>query len=192
MTRFAKSRGAARLSFIIGLFLMFLGSSFLIGSPPEIPRAMVHVSFVLLAAGAGFAVLALRISRRPLYLFFAALFLQVGLFLFLTAIGVVPIRFSGAWPLLSIFAGVALLPAGWHRYGTVRPSYVVLAAAFIVLGSLLLVFSLNMVGFSFAQFVLEWWPLLILAAGLVMILAALSSRIGVHRRAGGRGKRGRG
>jgi len=192
MHRSAKRRSLARLSFIIGLILMFLGGGFLIGSPPEVSRAGVMLSFLVMAAGWGCAFVALRISRRPLYIFLSALFIQMGLLLFLNAIGAMPVRFSGAWPLVSVFAGVALLPAGWHRYGTVRPSYVVLASAFIVLGSVLLIFSLKVVDFSFSQFVLERWPFLVVTAGLVIVLAALSSRIGgdMKKRRDGRGKRG--
>jgi len=156
---------------------MFLGSTFLIGSPPGISLVLVQVSFLLIAIGIVCAVLALRINRRSLYLFFAALFLQVGLFFFLCAIDVMPLCFTRAWPLLSVFAGVALLPAGWHRYGAIKASYIVLAVSFIVLGSILMVFSLDMVDFSFSQFIIEWWPLLVALAGLVLILAALSSKI---------------
>ena len=177
MPRLANRRSSARLIFIIGLILIFLGSTFLIGSPPGISLVLVQVSFLLIAVGIACAVVALRINRRSLYLFFAALFLQAGLFFFLSAIDVMPWGFTRAWPLLSVFAGVALLPAGWHRYGAIRANYVVLAAAFIILGSILMVFSLNMVGFSFSQFVIEWWPLLVALAGLVLILAALSSKI---------------
>jgi len=167
----------ARLIFIIGLILMFLGSAFLIGSPPGISLALVLVSFLLIAVGIVCAVVALRINRRPLYLFFAGLFLQAGLFFFLSAIDVLPLAFPRAWPLLSVFAGVALLPAGWYRYGAIKANYVVLAVAFIILGSILMVFSLDIVGFSFSQFILNWWPLLLALAGLVLILAALSSKI---------------
>jgi len=176
MPRFASRRSAARLIFIIGLLLMLLGSTFLIGSPVGVSQASVHVSFLLLALGISCAIAALRINRRSLYLFFAALFFQAGLFFFLNGIGVLPMELRKVWPLLSVFAGVAILPAGWHRYEAIKVNYVVLAAAFIILGSILMVFSLGMVDFSFARFILDWWPLLLLMSGLVLVLAALSSK----------------
>jgi len=169
---------------------MFLGGAFLIGSPPDVSRAEVMLSFLLMAAGWACAFVALRMSRRPPYIFLSALFIQVGLLLFLNAIGAMPVRLSGAWPLISVFSGVALLPAGWHRYGTVRPSYVVLSTAFMVLGSVLLIFSLKIVDFSFSQFVLERWPFLVITAGLVIVLAALSSRITEDMKKRSGGKRG--
>jgi len=180
MPRFASRRSVARLVSIIGLLLTFLGSAILIGgSPAGVSRASVYVSFLLIALGVGCAVAALRINRRSLYLFFAALFFQAGLFFFLNGIGVLPLGLGRIWPLLSVFAGVAILPAGWHRYGAVRVNYLVPAVAFIVLGSVLMIFSLG--DFRFSQFVLDWWPLLVLMAGLVLILAALSSRLAKNR-----------
>jgi len=177
MSRFASRRPVARLIFIIGFVLLFLGSTFLIGSPPGISLVLVQIAFLFVSAGVVSAVVAVKISRRSLYIFFAGLFLQAGLFFFLAAIDAMPLGVARAWPLLSVFAGVALLPAGWHRYGAIRASYVVLAAAFIILGLVLMIFSLDMVDFSFSQFILDWWPLLVVLAGIVLVLAALGSRL---------------
>jgi len=176
MPRFANRRTATKPIFIIGLLLIFLGSAFLVGSAPEVSLAAVHLSFLLIGLGIVCAAAAFEGGRRALYLFLAALFIQAGLFLLLSAIGVLPLGLSRAWPLLSVFAGVALFPAGWHRYGAIRANYIVLAAAFIVLGSALMIFSLGMVDFSLSQFILDWWALLVLLAGLVLLLAALSSK----------------
>ena len=166
----------ARLVFIIGFFLMFLGTAFLIGSLMEISRASILLSFLLIIAGAGCAVFAIKLNRRSLYLFFAALFLQAGIFLFLDAIKIIPVRFSHVWPLLSVFAGIALIPAGWHHYGAIKVKYMVPSAAFIILGSALMVFSMDMVTFSLSRFVLDWWPLLVLLAGLTLVLVSLSTK----------------
>jgi hypothetical protein len=176
MRLFMSRRKAARFIFIIGLLLMFLGSAFLLGSLMEISRTFVLVSFFFVILGVGCAVLAININKRSLYLFFAAFFLQVGLFLFLSALNIIPLAFSRAWPLLSIFSGVALLPTSWHRHGTLRVRYLVLSLAFILLGSMLLVFSLDLVSFSLAQFVRNWWPLLVVMAGLTLILISLSTQ----------------
>jgi hypothetical protein len=176
INRFVTRRTAARLVFIIGLLLMFLGSAFLLGSLVEISRTFILVSFFFVLLGAGCAVLAIKLNKRSLYLFFAALFLQTGFFLFLSALRVIPVAFSRAWPLLSVFAGIALLPTGWHRHGVFRIRYIVSSAAFIVLGSALLVFSLDLVSFSLAQFVRNWWPLLVVLAGLILMLSSLCTK----------------
>jgi hypothetical protein len=75
-----------------------------------------------------------------------------------------------------VFSGLALFPAGWHRYGAFRSHYVVPSLAFVMLGSVLLIFSFNMVPFSFAHFMLNWWPLIVVLAGLILVLIALSTK----------------
>jgi hypothetical protein len=176
MRLFVTRRTAARLIFIIGLFLMFLGCAFLLGSLADFSRGVILVSFFFVILGVLCAVLAIKLNKRSLYLFFAAFFLQVGLFLFLSALRIFPVPFSRAWPLLSIFSGIALFPSGWHRYGAFHIRYVVPSAAFVILGSVLLVFSLDLVSFSLAQFVSNWWPLLVVLGGLILILVSLSTK----------------
>ena len=178
MPIFISRRTAARFIFLIGLFLMFFGSAFLFGSLTEASQLSVIISFLFVILGIACAVFALALNKKAVYLFIAALFLQIGLFLFLAALHIIPSEFSiaRAWPVLSIFSGLALIPAGWRHYGKLRFKYMVPAVAFIVLGSGLLIFSLDLVSFSLAQFVALWWPLLIVVAGLILILLALGTK----------------
>jgi hypothetical protein len=169
-------RSSSVLVFIAGLFLMLFGVAFLLGSIAGTSRISVLVSFFFVILGSLCAVFAIRLKKRSFYLFFAAFFLLVGLFLFLSALKIFPVSFSRGWPLLSVFSGLALIPAGWHRHGAFRSSYVVPSIAFVVLGSVLLVFSLELVSFSFKQFILDWWPLLIVLAGLVLVLVSLGTK----------------
>jgi hypothetical protein len=134
------------------------------------------MAFFFVLIGCGCTVLAINLSKRSIYFFFASFFLLVGFFLFLSSIKILPISFSQAWPLLSIFAGLALLPAGWHRYERIRSRYMAPSVAFVVLGSLLLIFSLDIVSFSFKQFILNWWPLLLALTGLILVLISLGTK----------------
>jgi len=176
MVSFLGRRLTARFVFIFGLLLMFLGSAFLLGSLAGISRISVLLSFFFVIIGIGCAVLAIKLNKRSIYLFFAAFFLLVGFFLFLSALRIIPVSFAQAWPLISVFSGIALFPAGWHRYGLLRSRYVVPSIAFIVLGSSLLVFSFSIVPFSLRHFVINWWPLLVVLTGLVLVLIALSTK----------------
>jgi hypothetical protein len=168
-------RTAARVIFIIGLVLMIFGTAFLIGSLAGISRISILVSFFFVILGVIFAVSAIKLHKRSLYLFFAVFFLLVGFFLFLSILKIIPVPFSRGWPLLSVFSGLALLPSGWHRYGRFRSSYVVSSVFFVGMGSFLMVFSLDLVDFSFAQFMLNWWPLLVVLAGLTLVLISLGT-----------------
>ena len=134
------------------------------------------VSFLLIIFGIGCAILAIKRRQRSLYLFLAVLLLQTGLFFFLNAIYVIRIGFPQTWCLLPIFTGTALLPAGWRRYGVFRASYIVLSTAFAALGTIMMLFALNMVAFSFAQFARDWWVLLVLLTVLTRMFTFFGTR----------------
>ena len=155
---------------------MILGITFLLGTITGISRLSILNSFLFVIIGAFCAVLAIRLNLRSTYLFFAAFFILMGSFLFLSAMQIIPVSLSQGWPLLSIFGGLALLPAGWRRYRAFRYRYLIPSLAFVTLGCTLLVFSFKMVPFSFRRFIIDWWPLLLIVAGIVLVLLSLGSK----------------
>ena len=166
---------AANIVFFAGLLLMILGISFLLGFLEGTSRISIFIAFLLLVVGAGCAVFAIRLDKSPIYLFFAAFLMMAGIFLFLSALGIITLPFSRVWPMLSVFSGLALLPAGYRRYGRFRKRHIVSSCAFVALGCMLLVFSLRVVPFSFTQFIQTWWPLLLVLGGLTLVLISLGS-----------------
>jgi len=167
-------RIAARIVFIIGLFIASLGIAFLLGSmTDEISRLSVLLSFLFIIIGALCAALATRQDKRTIHIFFACFLILVGLFLFFSSLGIIPITLAQGWPLLSVFAGLALLPAGWGHYRAFRYTYLIPALAFVILGCVLLIFSLKIVSFSFKAFIINWWPLLLVLAGILLVLLSL-------------------
>jgi hypothetical protein len=169
-------KAAARLAFVAGLLLMFLGSAFLLGTLQGITRFSILRAFFFIIIGVICAFFAIKLNKRSLYLFFAAYFLLAGFFLFLGSLHILPFSFSQGWPLLSVFAGLALFPAGWHRFGAIRIRFVVPSVAFVLLGCFLMVFSFRVVPFSFRHFVINWWPLMVALMGLILVLIALGTK----------------
>lgn len=169
-------RIAAQALSTLGFSLMFFGSAFLLGNLAGTSQVSVLWAFCLVIVGFGCSVAAIKLNKRPIYLFFAIFFILVGFFLFLSTLRIIPAEFSQAWPLLSVFSGIALFPMGWYRYGVFRVRYVVPATGFVVLGFLLLIFSFNVVPFSFAQFIRQWWPLLAILGGLILGLIVLGMK----------------
>lgn len=167
---------AAELSFILAFFLMLFGSFLLIGTMAGAPRIAVLPASLSLLLGSLFAMFAIKLYRRSLYLFLSAFFLQVGILLLLVSLHAVPASISRLWPFISLFAGTSLLPPGWHRYSGPSSKYLVPSIAFVIIGSVLLVFSLKVVSFSFKKFFLDWWPLFLLIAGLILTLISISPR----------------
>jgi uncharacterized membrane protein HdeD (DUF308 family) len=171
-----KRKLAARIVFIAGILFMVLGITFLLGSLENTSIFSVFVAFFLLVAGGSCAMFAIKLNKRPIYLFFASLLMMVGIFIFLSALGIVTLPISRAWPMLSIFSGLALLPIGWRSYGKIHPRYLVSSCAFVVLGVILMIFSLRIIPFSFMSFVHTWWPLLFLLGGFTLVLTSISTR----------------
>jgi hypothetical protein len=181
-----KRRLTARLLFLGGILLILLGYAFLLGTIAGISGTSVMAAFSVIIIGSVCAFLAVKLNKRSIYLFFATFLILVGFFLFLASLGIIPMAFKKWWPLISVFAGLALIPSGWHFYGKIKIRHLVPAVAFIILGAVLLIFSLDVVSFSFKRFILDWWPLLIAVAGLILLLISLGTRFGP----GGLGPRG--
>ena len=170
-------RIAAWAIFIIGFSLMLLGLIFLFGFLAGISHFSAFLAFLLVAVGSLFAIIAIMFNKQPSYLFFALFFFLVGLYSFLSVLGIIPrFIFFRAWPLISVFSGMALLTAGWYNYRNFRSKFVVPSCVFLFLGLTLLIFSFRLVTFSFQQFILNWWPLLIILVGIILLLRSLSGK----------------
>jgi hypothetical protein len=168
-------RPVTRIVFYSGLLLMLLGTVFLLGALTGISRLSLLGSCLFLIIGGLFTVIATKISKRAVYLFSAFFFLLTGLFFFFSGLSVIPLSLSQSWPLFSVFAGLALVPAGWRHFRELRIQYCIPALAFILLGFTLLPFSLDLVSFSFKRFMIDWWPLFLVLAGLVLVLLSLGN-----------------
>jgi hypothetical protein len=171
-----KKSFAAQAIFTVGTLFMVGGVLVLLAAIQGISRLSVIVPVLFLTIGAVFAICAIKLRKRSLYLFFASYFLLTGFFLVLLALHILPIPFSKSWPLLSVFAGISLIPAGWHRYIRIRAVYLLPGIAFTGLGSVLLFFSMDIAPWSFRQFMLDWWPLLVVLAGFILVLASLAHK----------------
>ncbi|MDR1363685.1 MAG: hypothetical protein LBJ35_06515 [Spirochaetaceae bacterium] len=170
-----KRRFFARVSFCAGVILLLLGSAFLLLSFASITHLQIIGSFFVMIIGGFCLLLAIKLKRQSLYLFFAAFFILIGLFLLFKVTGIIPLTLKQSWPLLSVFTGVALLPAGRYRYGGIRRIYLTPSIALIMLGSFLMLFSLKLTNFSFREFMLNWCPVIVVMAGVILILLSISS-----------------
>ena len=178
-------RIAAWAVFIIGLFLMLLGVGLLLRFVAGLSGFSVFLPLLFMVVGSVFAMLAIKLSKRPVYDFVVSFILLTGFFVFLSALGIIPRDvLIQSWPLVSVFSGFALIPAGWRRYGTFNSKFVVPSIVFIILGSALLVFSFGIVNFSFKQFMLDWWPLFIVLVGIGLLLVSH----GTGKKSGDEGK----
>ncbi len=75
-----------------------------------------------------------------------------------------------------IVAGLSAVPPGYRRYRRPRASYLVPAASFILLGVFFSLFSFGAIRFSFRLFFSDWWPVLLIASGLVLLFLYFYNR----------------
>jgi hypothetical protein len=169
-------RKSARIIFYVGLILMLAVCVFLIHSYATIPRLQIFGTFLIMLIGGFCAILAIKMKKRSFYLFLATFFILTGLFLLFKVLGLITLTMVQSLPLLSLFAGFSLLPTGLHHYNALKRTYLIPSVSFIVLGGFLLLFSLKVTHFSFRQFMLEWWPVLVLMAGIMLVLLSLSGK----------------
>lgn len=159
--------------FPAGLALMIAGCIILMRGRLGGATVRIAGALAVTVAGSAGAFFFVKRRKRPTYLFFSVFFSLAGLYLLLTASGALTLK--EGWPLLSVFAGLALLPAGLLRFGGVRRVFLIPALALAVLGAFLLLFSLDVTGMSFRQFMLACWPAILAMLGLALALLSISS-----------------
>ncbi len=83
---------------------------------------------------------------------------------------------SWYWPLFMVVLGLSSLVPGWRRYRGPRAAYLVPALSFMFLGGLFSLFSFDVIRFSFRRFFSEWWPVFLIAPGLVLLVLYFYNR----------------
>lgn len=78
--------------------------------------------------------------------------------------------FSQLWPTLAIICGTAFLAAGLTVHKKFMLSDVIFSLYMILMGVLFLLFSMDIITIPFSTFASRWWPLLLIAFGLLLIV----------------------
>ena len=124
-----------------------------------------------------FAVVGAYLLYRVAFRKARASVLFMGLLLFLTGAfillmnTVVPdtLTLKELWPVFMGIVGASLIPYGARYRRTVRVTLVIPGVILIVLMGVFLLFSLGVVKQSFSEFVISWWPLILVFMGVTLI-----------------------
>jgi hypothetical protein len=108
---------------------------------------------------------------RPSALFSGLLLLLTGTFILVLNMRIIPgdLTIKELWPLFMGIVGVSLIPYGSRYRSTVRLTLIVPGIILIVLMGIFLLFSLQIVKESFAEFFIRWWPLILVGMGITLI-----------------------
>jgi MFS family permease len=93
-----------------------------------------------------------------------------GLF-FLLYNTIIPIKdLANIWPFFMIIAGLSLFPYAHKKRGKRRLGINISGILIIVLALIFLPFSLGFLNVSFLEFMLDWWPVIFMVIGLVLVV----------------------
>lgn len=161
---------------------------------PNPQHIMFSVALLLVLTGVGLLLLTTDRTQSPRDLW-PLLFVAAGLFigyvtlvrhgtaksvflgLFLSSVatlrlvmGLFKVPLSDYWPLFAVLGGLCMLPAGFFATRKAKPGFVVPALSFMLLGGFFSIFSFGFSSMSFSAFIVRWWPLLFVAAGLSLFV----------------------
>jgi hypothetical protein len=97
--------------------------------------------------------------------------LALGGTFFLLHNTVIPhVKLDAIWPIFMLIGGISILPFAHKKTRSARLTIIVAAAAIIGLAIIFLPFSLGLIQKGFTEFVLDWWPTILLLLGGLLIL----------------------
>jgi len=80
------------------------------------------------------------------------------------------------WPVFMAIMGLSLIPYALRRRRRHRIDLLISSIFIVLLSLMFLPFSLKRTSITFFQFVLKWWPLLLIIAGLSLIISLIIRR----------------
>lgn len=162
-----------------GIFFVLAGVLLLMVTTGMISQAgsLWPILFIVTGILAGFVVFKRNLKSR--FLFLSCLSILLGLFLFLYTLGLVPGSLRHLWPVFPLLIAISILPPGFKRYKSPRAVFIIPSLALFILSSIFLLFSTGLIKLSLRAFVVIWWPLIIVLAGLFLITLYILNRIGI-------------
>lgn len=166
-----------KATFISGVVLTVLGVLLLFWTQNFINGLVRWWPLVITVYGAWLLYQAFFRASRPSVLLMGLLLFLSGTFILLLNTVLAPtLGLKELWPVFMGIVGVSLIPYGTRYRRTVRVSLVVPGVILILLMALFLLFSLSIVKESFAEFVIGWWPLVLVFMGLGLIASGWTAK----------------
>ncbi len=160
-----------RAALIAGIVLTALGVLLLFWTQNVLSVLGLWWPAGITVIGAIFLYRAFFRKARALVLFMGLLLFLVGAFIsVLNAFSPDPVlALKDLWPVFMGIVGICLIPYGARYRRTIRVTLVVPGIILILLSGVFLLFSLSIVKQSFAEFVISWWPLVLVFMGIILI-----------------------
>jgi len=167
--------------FISALVALLLGVALLLYTTGIFEGALRGWPFLIIAAGGVFLYLAIARGPSNSFLFVGILFLLEGAFILIALI--FGWKLMMAWPLGMTVAGLSGFITGLVAKKKIKVAFAVPSFGFVFLGLAFTVFSFGLAKSSFKNFIVVWWPTLLIASGISLFVAYGLSPRGLKRRA---------
>jgi len=170
--------------FISALAAVLVGIALLLVTTGAFKGAFRVWPLLVMAVGGGLIYVALIRRPSPAFLFGGISFVLEGSFFLVALLARLSMR--RAWPFAMVTGGVAGIVAGMVAWRRPRPHYLVPSISFILLGALFALFSFDVAAGSFREFIVTWWPSLLILGGILLFVA-----FGLKRGRAGRSQKDR-
>jgi hypothetical protein len=130
----------------------------------------------VLVAGMIFLYLAYVRGRSDRYIIPGMIMTLGGLFFLLLLTVLEEKSLARYWPAFVLITGLSLIPYGYRRRAASRTAIIIPALFISALSLVFFPFSLGKTGITFREFVVAWWPLVLIVLGLALIVSYFSGR----------------
>ena len=165
-----KNSKAGRKTLIAGLILTITGLLLLFWTQHFVQQLVRWWPSVFMLCGVAFLYHYVAHKARPVFLLLGLLLFLTGTFiLLLNTLLARVFELKQLWPVFMGIVGAAIIPYSRGFKRSLRISFVIPGIFLIIFMIVLLVFTLPVVHITFTDFVLAWWPILLVIMGITLI-----------------------
>jgi len=130
----------------------------------------------LILVGLVFLYLAWPKGRSDRWLIPGMVFTLGGIVLLLMNTVLAGQNIARIWPAFMLVTGISLVPYGFRRKGGARTAIVIPALFICCLSIVFFPFAVNHTAGGFAAFVRQWWPMIFVILGLLLVVSFFTMR----------------
>ena len=155
----------------MGIACVLLGFILLVALSVDVEYSFSAFRHLIWSALGGVFLFVAIVKLQKKSLLCAGLFLlMTGILFFLIETKFSPYSLDALWPVVVIFGGISLFVSGVFVYKGIKTSQFIPSLSLILLGVFCLLFSLDVIDEPFLRLASRWWPIVLIAAGICLIV----------------------
>ena len=156
-----------------GVICILVGVFLLVRVAANYHLELSFLTLALVFTGAVLFYLSLALYRRALFFFLGMYLCFASIFNLIVASDAISLSMRQLWPVEVVLSGVCLTVTGLFKQHRFTTRYFFPALSLMALGVIFLLFSLDIIPISFASFFIRWWPALLVAVGVFLVVLFL-------------------